>query len=230
MTRKSIALCSAAALLLAVPSPLRAQTASVGLFSKVILDVNRKAGALEWAKAERGQTLASGDRVRTGERSLAIIKFKDNSLLRVRESSELTLQGETKNRSFSKSVTVEKGVVGFNIQKQQPDEEFRFTSPTSVASIRGTSGSFGGDESSWRTVVLTGLVEVENTVSRKTVQVGPGFTAVALPDGSLDLRASTAEEVSEAEALTRAGEENRLEIDLQDPNGGKKKLKIDYRD
>jgi hypothetical protein len=230
MKPRSFALCSAAALLLAAPSPLRAQPPAVGLFSKVILEVNRKESGRDWVNALRGEVLSSGDRVRTGEKSVAIIKFKDNSLLRVRERSELAVQGETKGRAFSKSVTVEKGVVGFNIQKQQPEEEFRFTSPTSVASIRGTSGFFGGDESAWRTVVLTGLVQVDNTVSGKTVQVGPGFTAVALPDGSLELRASTPEEVAEAQALSRAGEENRLEIDLQDPNGGKKKLKIDYRD
>jgi hypothetical protein len=225
-----IALCPAVALLLAAPSPLRAQASAVGLFSKVIQEVNRKETGQEWAKAARGEALISGDRVRTGENSLAIIKFKDNSLLRVRAQSELAVGGTMKGRAFSKSVTVERGVVGFNIQKQQADEEFRFTSPTSVASIRGTTGAFGGDETAWRTVVLTGLVQVDNTASGKTVQVGPGFTAVALPDGTLELRASTPEEVAEATALSRTTDENRLEIDLQDPNGGKRKLKIEHRD
>ena len=40
----------------------------VALLSKVILDVLKKESGKNWEKATRGQTLASGDMVRTGRR------------------------------------------------------------------------------------------------------------------------------------------------------------------
>jgi len=62
--------------------PTRCRGAPIGLLSKVILEVLRKESGKSWENAMRGQTLASGDMVRTGPKSLAIIKFKDNSLVR----------------------------------------------------------------------------------------------------------------------------------------------------
>ena len=53
--------------------------------------------------------------VRTGEGALAIIKFKDNSLVRLRERSELTVTGTQTGNTMSKSVEVQTGVVGFNV-------------------------------------------------------------------------------------------------------------------
>ncbi|MBI4534909.1 MAG: FecR domain-containing protein, partial [Ignavibacteriae bacterium] len=95
---------------------------TVAFVSKVILDVTRKVEGKDWSKATRGEILTSGDRVRTGDKSLAVIKFKDNSLVRVREKSELVVTGEVKDNAFSKSVDLKNGAVGFNIKTQKADE------------------------------------------------------------------------------------------------------------
>ena len=50
---------------------------SVAVVSKAIADVTRKQGKKEWSQAKIGEPLVSGDRLRTGQRSIAIIKFKD---------------------------------------------------------------------------------------------------------------------------------------------------------
>lgn len=219
-------------LLFSLPSGLHAlpPNASVAIVSKVILDVQHKEMNRDWEKAQRGETLASGDRVKTGEKSIAIVKFKDNSLVRVRERSELTVIGENKNSSFSKSVNVEKGVVGFNIQKQKADEEFRFTSPTSVASIRGTGGQFVANQISDTLVVVEGAVHFTNKVSSQSVDVLAGFTGISNPDGSIETRPSTAEERQAAtQASSTTGRENTLELEFRDGQGTKKQLKIEYK-
>lgn len=202
---------------------------SVALVSRVIMDVARKEPESDWQAARRGETLAPGDRVKTGEASLAIIKFKDNSLVRVRERSELSVTGRMEGRSFSKSVEVRQGGVGFSIQKQAPNEEFQFSSPTSVASIRGTGGQYvTGTEDTL--VVVEGAVELKNLVSERTALVEAGFTGIARPDGSIETRRSTEQEQRSAlDAARPSDRNNRLELELRDRQGGRKDLQIDYR-
>jgi hypothetical protein len=203
----------------------------VALLSKVVLDVSRKEEGKNWQNAKKGETLASGDKVKTGEKSVAIIKFKDNSLVRVRELTELTVSGSMSGSAFSKSVEMKSGVVGFNIRKQQAGEEFRFSSPTSVASIRGTGGSFSSAISADTLIVTAGVIEFTNTSSSRKVDVPAGYTGISKPDGSIATRLSTAEEKASAEQAARVSEQdNRLEFDLRDGRGNSKRLRIEYRD
>lgn len=207
-----------------------ANDTAIALVSKVILDVMRKPVGKDWQPAQRGEVLASGERVKTGERSVAVIKFKDNSMLRVRERTEVVLSGVQEGSTFSKSAEVERGVIGFSIRKQQAGEEFRFSSPTSVASIRGTSGQFSTSDSSDKLIVLEGLVRLMNKISSETIDVGTGFTGVSSRDGKLELRRSTPEEAQAAEASTRAAEqENQLDIELDDGRGNKRRMEIKFK-
>jgi hypothetical protein len=204
---------------------------SIALLSKVILDVTRQERGRDWTKAKRGETLKNGDKVRTGEKSIAIIKFKDNSLVRVRERSTLTVTGTQTGTSFSKSVEVENGVVGFNVNKQRSDEEFRFTSPTSVASIRGTGGLFSSQNARDTLTTLEGTVRLTNKLSSQTVDVESGFTGVSNPDGSVTTHRSTTSERKAAEdANVGDDQQKRLEFDLRDGQGKTKHLHIDFKE
>ncbi len=203
----------------------------VALVSKVVLDVTRKEAFKDWQIARRGETLSSGDRVKTGEKSVAVIKFKDNSLVRVRELSELTVTGTTNGSSFSKSVNVENGVVGFNIKKQRSDEEFRFTSPTSVASIRGTSGKFVSGGFSDTLTIIEGAVLMTNSGSSEFVEVRAGYTGISNADGTISARPATQDELATANNAARVSDqENKLEIELRDNQGNRKELKIEIKE
>jgi len=199
-----------------------------GFFTQVVLDVKHKAVEKDWALAKRGGALGFGDMVRTGESSFAIIKFTDKSIVKVREKSELTLTSEM---SVSKNVELQKGVIGFNIQKQEKNSEFRFTSPTSVASIRGTGGRFAAREFSDTLIVVEGNVLLTNFFTSQSVEVSSGFTGISNADGSIQVRPSTTAERALGEAAAAPGEEqNQLEFDLRDSQGNKKKLKIQYKE
>ncbi|MER3522803.1 MAG: hypothetical protein C4326_01710 [Ignavibacteria bacterium] len=203
---------------------------AIAVVSKVILDVMRKPAERDWQPAKRGEVLASGERLRTGEKSIAVIKFKDNSMLRVREKSEVLIVGTQEGTTFSKSTMIERGVIGFNVKKQKQGEEFRLTSPTSVAAIRGTSGQFAVSDSSDKLIVLEGLVRLLNKSSAQSIDVAAGYTGVSTPDGKVELRVSTPEERRSAEVSVQAAEqENRLDIELNDGKGNQKKMEIRYK-
>ena len=202
---------------------------SIALISKVVLDVSRQEVGKDWQMADRGETLASGDKIKTGIKSIAVIKFKDNSLVRVREKTVLTVTGEMKGTAFSKTVTMEKGVVGFNIKKQQLQEEFRFKSPTSVASIRGTGGQFTTHEAADTLTIIEGNVRLTNNISSDFVDVEAGFTGISNADGSIYKRPSTQAERTAAEDAIKVGKkDSRLEFELRDSQGNQKQLRIDF--
>ncbi len=203
---------------------------SVAVISKAIADVTRKEERKDWQKAKLGEPLGSGDRLRTGQRSIAIIKFKDNSLVRVRQQSELTVTGTLRGTSFSKSVNLESGGVGFTVAKQRSDEEFRFTSPTAVASIRGTGGQFIHQEDGDTLTILNGLASLQGNLTSQSVDVGPGFTGIVGPDGKVYTRPATEEEKRSAEEAIRTGDQPmKLEFDLRDTQGKSKSLHIEYK-
>ncbi len=200
-------------------------------FAKIIPVVDYKSGPGDWVAAKKGGVLSAGDQVRTGEGALAIIKFNDKSIVKVREKSELLITGEVDENTVLKEIGMQKGVIGFIIGKQNSNEEFRFTSPTSVAAIRGTGGAFIVGTSSDTLVVTEGLIRFTNTISNESGDVAAGFTGISKSDGTLEVRASTQAETAAAQAMVNAGEsENSIEFELQDGQGNKKKLKIDYRE
>ena len=196
----------------------------------MIQDVSHKQVNKDWQKAQKGEPLASGDGVKTGERSIAIIKFMDNSLVRVRELSELTVSGKVDGGAFLKSVDLQNGVVGFSIQKQRPQEEFRFSSPTSVASIRGTGGLFATSDSSDTLIVIEGTVNFLNKRTGQSVDVHSGFTGIFGPGGTFNYRPATRTEIMAAEEAAGSGSIKKMELDLRDNQGKSKKLRIDIKE
>ncbi|MFH1196432.1 MAG: FecR family protein, partial [bacterium] len=114
----------------------------VALIKKVVQDVTYKTqGMDDWEKAKVGIALNDGEEVKTGFKSFALVLFTDGSgILRVRENSILHIYGEKKEKSMDKNTFIEQGKISFEVSKQDEDEEFKFTTPTVVASIRGTEG------------------------------------------------------------------------------------------
>ncbi len=126
--------------------PKRKAANEVAIMLRAIKKVDYKSGKSDWTKAKRGLRLKSGDGVKTGDRSTSIIRFLDGSIVRVKPKSEIEIQGakDKKSRRMEKTVHVNFGKLGFKV-KRRPGETFRFSSPTAVASIKGTDGDFMSD-------------------------------------------------------------------------------------
>lgn len=188
---------------------------SVGVLTKVIQKVEYKyVEDGNWDNAELGGILYDGDEVRTGNRSLALLKFLDNSLLRVRQNSIVTIYGTKENSRLNKNTFIQQGKVGFEVSKQE-DEEFKFTTPTGVASIRGTSGFFEVPvDGSMLLYVDEGLVEIESQLgSKASGSVGAGQVARINTNGDLNIESASDAVKNEYNSLQR-DETKRIRLKL----------------
>lgn len=167
----------------------------VALIKKVVKDVAYRQSETDtgWETAKAGIPLANGHEVRTGFKSLALVLFTDGSgVLRVRENSVLQIYGEKEEKTIDKNTYIDRGEVGFEVTKQE-EEEFTFTTPTVVASIRGTGGYIDVDDDSTTTIMCDhGLIELQARLGTKQQSnVGGGNTAQVGTDGSIQVGPST---------------------------------------
>ncbi|MBD3225748.1 MAG: hypothetical protein GF313_13550 [Caldithrix sp.] len=85
-----------------------------------------------------GMRLFHGDKIQTGKKGFVALKFVDDgSLVRVRSNSSLSIEGEEEEKSIVKNILMEFGSIFSRITKKR--SEFRVTTPTSVASVKGTA-------------------------------------------------------------------------------------------
>jgi hypothetical protein len=169
--------------------------APIAIVMKIVKDVNFKKGEEgAWTAIKIGQALATGDEIKTGAKSLALIKFTDNSILRVRENCTIKIYADKNNKQVSKNTYIGKGDVNFEVTKQQ-NEEFQFTTPTMVASIRGTKGLIGvEDDGSSSLLVEEGSVDFMSTVGdQKKGNVRGGNFAQVDKEGQVDEGAISAD-------------------------------------
>jgi hypothetical protein len=162
---------------------------------KVVRDVKTKGGTTGWRAAVPLDQLKSGYQVRTEESSLAMIKFSDESKLIVRQKSIVDIKGQVSGRQIlDRNIYTEKGNIQFNVVKQEK-EQFRFSSPISVASIRGTVGAFiAGADSIDNLIINHGLATLLNLLSNNSQDVGDNQTGVSDGHGNVNLHQSTKDE------------------------------------
>ena len=127
---------------------------------------------------------------------MALILFTDGSgLLRVRENAILRIYGAKDEKKLNKNTDIEKGLIGFDV-KRQGDEEFKFTTPTAVASIRGTAGFVDVDDDNNTTLFLeSGTVDFESTKGgKKSGTVTGGNTAKIDSEGNIEINPASEED------------------------------------
>ena len=180
---------------------------------KVIHDVNLKSPTTGWQKAVPLSKLKSGYEVKTDKNSLAMILFADQSKLILREKSIVTIAGEVKGKEIlSRSVHMDHGDMVFSVHKGE-QEQFRFSSPISVASIRGTHGGYNTGGSADSLTISEGLADFTNSVSGKHQPVGTGQTGIADTSGTLGVHSAgrhTLDNIRDGELLGGSDSGNGL--------------------
>lgn len=141
----------------------------VAVMKKTVNKVMQKEINKNWVSSKTGNILFNGMEIKTGYKSLAIIKFTDNSgILTIRENCVANIYAAQKNKTMDKNTIIHQGTVHFDVNKQSVDEEFKFTTPTVVASIRGTSGYIEVEKDSTTNIICEkGMIEVEAIKGRK---------------------------------------------------------------
>ncbi len=164
---------------------------------KVVRDVDMRTPTSGWQKAVPLSQLKSGYEIKTEKGSLAIILFADQSKVIVREKSIVTIRGEMQGKQIvNRNVHTDRGTVVFNVKKAET-EQFRFSSPISVASIRGTQGAFNVGGGSDNLIISEGLAEFTNLISGRTMNVATGQKGVADSSGAIDVANASEDELND---------------------------------
>lgn len=211
---------------------MQSGSSPLAVVTKVINSVDKKVPESDWKKIIKGDPLKMKDLVRTGIKSVAIIKFTDKSIVRLLENSELAMLGGKQPKQTMNDMKLQKGAIGFSITKKQ-NEQYTFSSPTSVASIRGTKGKFHSQEELDILIVTQGIVNLKNLISGKDTDVGSNQIGFSHPNGTLEVRDATPDEIAGCEESLKAGDvrkKNEIQLELRDSDGTKRNLKIDYQE
>jgi ferric-dicitrate binding protein FerR (iron transport regulator) len=191
------------------------------------VQVNGNDGA--WQNAARGTRLNAGTQVRTGDQSLAAIVFTDDkSLLKVRSNSKVVINGKREpaasgGQRILKTIAMEFGELWAKVTKG--NTAFRVETPSGVAAVKGTIFySILRDDGRLYIICFDGIVELINRFGSVLVQTGQ--TGTSTMNEAPEAHPSTPEEIPNwANDSEGSGE---IEIEFQDQNGQKKKLKIRY--
>ena len=180
-----------------------------------------------------GVDLYNSDYIKTGEDGFAkYVYLDDGTQIKVHNNTEVYVHGELSRRSILKQLKVKDGTVKLDIKKQNVDE-FTVITPTSVASVKGTSfwldcSGKGGDKFYGE----SGIVSITNIASGLKRNLSKNTVANSLPDGSLAVREITPTELKMLEQIeSETGETDNSEEQEQDSGvEGESEIRIELED
>lgn len=152
----------------------------------------------ETLKATVGMFLLPGDFIKTGEKSYMSIIFQDDgSRVKLDANTQLTLNATRDKKNVSKKMAMDAGKLFAKVTKTK-GTDFQVSTPTSVASVKGTKFIIeekeGGETWVW---VLEDFVEL--SIKGKKVNINEGQLGKATED-SIDV-----EDIEEGEMPVEPG-------------------------
>jgi hypothetical protein len=178
-------------------------------------------------EVKKGTVLFDGDKISTKEVSFCAIKFiDDGSLLRVKEKSTCVIEGKREEEHINKNIIIEIGTFFTSLFK--PRGTFTVTTPTSVASVKGTQW-WTLQLSDGRTLYigLEGLIDLSNSAGKVLLRAGQ--TAVYTSASELpEIRLTQSGEIPTLEEDLEGIKS--LEIEFMDADGQTKRMRIDYQE
>ncbi|MCR4416404.1 MAG: FecR family protein [Ignavibacteria bacterium] len=201
-----------------IPLPESPSAYNAAIVLKVIQDVKHKKPTADWVQTKPATQLETADQLKTGNKSVAVIRFVDGSTLRVRENTTITIFADKKDRGLIKNTKIDLGKMRFDVEKQQEEDEFIITTPTAVATIRGTSGFINVDEDGQTLLVVeSGIVDVRATLgAQRSGSVSAGNSSFINREGNVFINASTEQEKNESRNTLRTNEKY---LQIQTPQG-----------
>ncbi len=155
-----------------------------------------KAGAVKVEKATTGQTeelkrgavLYDQDKISTGSDGQALIMFLDDkSQLKLKGDTEVIITGDRTATGISKRINMDYGTLKASISEQRKGE-FVISTPTSVASVKGTEFWIISDPDSGDVIVSnSGSIELVNSVTGETIMVPAGVIVESTADGQVNV-------------------------------------------
>ncbi len=118
----------------------------------------------DWEQAIKRDTVITGDQVRTMEESRSEIRLADRTVIRMDDSSQVTLASlEAERKAEKTSINLDEGRVWATVAKLSDESDFKISSQVAGASIRGTTFEMAvGKDGTTQVKVHRGKVEVYN--------------------------------------------------------------------
>lgn len=184
-------------------------------------------------QVKKGTVLYDGDKITTKDVSFCAIKFiDDKSLLRIKKNSTCVIEGKREEDHINKNIIVEIGTFFTSLFK--PRGTFTVTTPTSVASVKGTdwwtiqlpkSNEFPDGRTIY--IQITGLTDLSNSAGKVLLRAGQ--TAIYTSASELpEIRLTKEGEIPNLE--DDFGGLKSLEIEFKDADGQIKTMRIDYQE
>jgi ferric-dicitrate binding protein FerR (iron transport regulator) len=177
-----------------------------------------------------GSPLSDQDKIKTGKNGfVAIMYLDDKTVVKMLGNSDLTILGDRSGSKINKSLDIKYGRVAANV-KPQKGKEFRISTPTSVASVKGTELAIESDPSTGDSFTLIeGLVEVTNSITGESTEVQEGETATSTPEGSLEVAQTTSEDLEGFEEASIEPQTQELRFEIEDADGNLKEILIKFQ-
>ncbi len=201
-----------------LPFPSNSPSYNAAIVLKVIQDVKHKKPQKDWVVTKPATPLEAKDQLRTGDKSVAVIRFIDGSSLRVRENSVITIFADKKDRGLIKNTKIDVGKMRFDVEEQKDEDEFIITTPTAVATIRGTSGLVNVFEDGQTILTVeTGTVEVRALFGvQQSGTVEAGNSSVVTVEGTVSITKANEQQLNEVRNSLKTNEKF---IRVQTPQG-----------
>ena len=220
--KKILLILLALGLLLLLPASIYAAQDVIAFFGAVkgeVIVTRANPGKTEPAKI--GMFLHPGDGIKTGADSYTSIIFQDDgSRVKLDPNTSLTLQATRKQKKLSKKMSLGAGKMWAKVSKKR-GTDFQVTTPTSVASVKGTS--FGLEEKPFPETILWVLSDqVELSNGLQTIIVNQGQKAVSTADGII------VGTIGDAGCDLVDQGEHKIRMQFEDSSGNTKDLVIEF--
>mgnify|MGYP006130404223 FL=1 len=176
---------------------------------------------------KRGFIIESGDEISTKKGAfVALVFIDDRSALKIREKSQIVINGKKNARIINKKINLSNGTIRAQVKTSK---NFLVQTSVSVASVKGTDfWVISNDKIGDSIIGLEGLVSLSNRISGEKIDIKKGTTGMSTNDGSLQIFKSDPKNTP-LDLVQSEGQDKKLEIIFNDFSGKQKKLIIDYK-
>ena len=176
---------------------------------------------------KRGFIIESGDEISTKKGAfVALVFIDDRSALKIREKSQIVINGKKNARIINKKINLNNGTIRAQVKTSK---KFLVQTSVSVASVKGTDfWVISNDKIGDSIIGLEGLVSLSNRISGEKIDIKKGTTGMSTNDGSLQIFKSDPKNTP-IDLVQSEGQDKKLEIIFNDFSGKQKKLIIDYK-
>ena len=225
---------------------------SIAVTTKSNGDVTYKKHSEDITQSELliGSELYNDDFIKTGIDGFVKFSYLDDgTTIKVHKNSELYVRGKSDNKIINKRLNIGNGLIKLDVSKQKEDE-FTIVTPTSVASVKGTSFILDSNlDFGDKFYGFDGVVEILNKESNRIIKLSRNLKVVSTPDGQInseimtqvdldvinEIQSSSGDSELEEEMLDESSNEveegpKEIRITVISPSGEEKEIIIKYND